>query len=126
MILAWASGAFGEKDFAEVAVIRQATMSEVAKVVRALMIVMQSGRDDDGNQGASCLAALHDSRHLLASLCVNQARDTFNLSISTSRDAICQLSMKPMSTQQLQIPAVTEVCDQNNATQDAFELTDPA
>jgi hypothetical protein len=41
MILACASGAFGEKDFAEVAVIRQAAMSEVAKVVRALMIVMQ-------------------------------------------------------------------------------------
>jgi hypothetical protein len=42
MILACASGAFGEKEFAEVAVIRQAAMSEVAKVVRALMIVVRN------------------------------------------------------------------------------------
>ena len=46
------SGALGENNFAEVAVIRQAATSEVAKVVRALMIVGQDGRDGDGNQGA--------------------------------------------------------------------------
>ena len=76
MILACVSGALGENNFAEVAVIRQAATSEVAKVVRALMIVGQYGSDSDGNQGASCLAALHNSRLLLASLVSRQARDT--------------------------------------------------
>jgi pantothenate synthetase len=89
MILACASGVFGEKDFAEVAVIRQAAMNEVAKVVRALMIVMRNGREMVMEiKVLPCLAALHNSRHLLASLCANQARDAFRLSISTSPDAI--------------------------------------
>lgn len=64
MIFACVSGALGENNLAEVAVIKQAATSEVAKVVRAFMIVESVGRDGDGDQGGSCLAALHMSAPL--------------------------------------------------------------
>lgn len=62
-ILACASGVLGENDFAEVAVRRQATAaSEVAKVVRAFMIVRPRRLEiGDGDQGAWFVFWLHST-----------------------------------------------------------------